>query len=101
MANKLDEIHPGEILLEEFIKPMGITNTRVASDIDVPPSRISEITTGRRPITVDTAVRLGVYFNMESRFWLNLQAEYDVRMAERDLVPEIKGRIRPLNYQPV
>lgn len=99
MTKKLDEIHPGEILVEEFIKPMNLTNARVASDIDVPTSRISEIANGKRPITVDTAVRLGVYFNMESRFWLNLQAEYDVRMAERDLLPEIKGRIRPLNYQ--
>lgn len=101
MAKKLDEIHPGEILLEEFIKPMGVTNARLASDIDVPTSRISEIVNGKRPITVDTAVRLGVYFKMEPRFWLNLQSEYDVRMAERDLLPEIKGRIRPLNFQPV
>ncbi|WP_338016867.1 HigA family addiction module antitoxin [Noviherbaspirillum saxi] len=96
MTKKLDEIHPGEILVEEFIKPMDLTNARVASDIDVPTSRISEIANGKRPITVDTAVRLGVYFNMEPRFWLNLQSEYDVRIAERDLLPEIKGRIRPL-----
>src|SRR5687768_1342365 len=96
MGKKLDEIHPGEILVEEFIKPMNLTNSRVASDIDVPTSRISEVVNGKRPITVDTAVRLGVYFNMEARFWLNLQSEYDVRMAERDLLPEIKGRIRPL-----
>lgn len=100
MAKKLDEIHPGEILAEEFIRPMGVTNARLASDIDVPTSRISEITNGKRPITVDTAVRLGVYFNMEPRFWLNLQSEYDVRIAERDLLPEIKGRIRPLDFQP-
>ncbi len=100
MAKKLDEIHPGEILLEEFIKPMGVTNARLASDIDVPTSRISEIVNGKRPITVDTAVRLGVYFKMEPRFWLNLQSEYDVRMAERELLPEIKGRIRPLDFQP-
>ena len=100
MAKKLDEIHPGEILVEEFIKPMDITNARLASDIDVPTSRISEIANGKRPITVDTAMRLGVYFNMEPRFWLNLQSEYDVRMAEQELLPEIKGRIRPLNVQP-
>jgi addiction module HigA family antidote len=99
MVKKLDEIHPGEILLEEFIKPMDLTNARVASDIDVPTSRISEIANGKRPITVDTAMRLGVYFDMEPRFWLNLQAEYDVRMAEQELLPEIKGRIRPLNVQ--
>ena len=100
MAKKLAGIHPGEILLEEFIKPMGVTNARLASDIDVPTSRISEIVNGKRPITVDTAVRLGVYFKMEPRFWLNLQSEYDVRMAERELLPEIKGRIRPLDFQP-
>lgn len=100
MAKKLDEIHPGEILAEEFLKPMGLTNARLASDIDVPTSRISEITNGKRPITVDTAVRLGVYFRMESRFWLNLQSEYDLRMAERELLPKIKERIRPLKVQP-
>lgn len=100
MTTKLPEIHPGEILLEEFIKPMDLTNARVASDIDVPTSRISEIVNGKRPITVDTAMRLGVYFKIEPRFWLNLQAEYDVRTAERDMLPEIKDRIRPLHYQP-
>lgn len=99
MTKKLDEIHPGEILVEEFIKPMDLTNARVASDIDVPTSRISDIANGKRPITVNTAMRLGVYFGMEPRFWLNLQAEYDVRVAEQELLPEIKGRIRPLNVQ--
>jgi addiction module HigA family antidote len=96
MDSKLPEIHPGEILLEEFLKPRGITNARLASDIDVPTSRISEVINGKRPITVDTAMRLSVYFGMEARFWLNLQAEYDVRMAEASLLPEIKRRIRPL-----
>jgi antitoxin HigA-1 len=99
MAKKPNEIHPGEILLEEFLKPMGVTNARLASDIDVPTSRISEIVNGKRPIAVDTAVRLAVYFKMEARFWLNLQSEYDVRMAERELLPEIKDRIRPLDIQ--
>ncbi|WP_044529405.1 HigA family addiction module antitoxin [Herbaspirillum sp. B65] len=96
MAKKLEEIHPGEILLEEFIKPMGTTAARVASDIDVPVSRISEIINAKRPVTVDTAVRLGVYFRMDPLFWLNLQAEYDVRVAQRELLPMIKARIRPL-----
>lgn len=100
MATKLTEIHPGEILIEEFIKPMGVTNARLASDIDVPTSRISEIANGKRPITVDTAVRLGVYFNMEPRFWLNLQSEYDVRIAEQNMLPDIKARIRPCDFQP-
>jgi addiction module HigA family antidote len=100
MVKKLEEIHPGEILSEEFIKPMGITNARLAGDLDVPTSRISEIVNKRRPITVDTAMRLAVFFNMEARFWLNLQAEYDVRMAESTLLPEIKGRIRPFTFLP-
>jgi addiction module HigA family antidote len=100
MVKKLEEIHPGEILSEEFIKPMGMTNARLAADLDVPTSRISEIVNKRRPITVDTAMRLGVFFNMEARFWLNLQAEYDMRVAERNLLPEIKGRIRPFVVQP-
>ncbi len=95
MNNILEEIHPSEILAEEFLKPMGISNVRLASDIDVPSSRISEIIHGKRPITVDTALRLGVYFNMESRFWLNLQADYDVRCANRDLLPEMQRKIRP------
>ncbi len=99
MAKKLNEIHPGEILLEEFIKPMGITNARLASDLDVPTSRISEIVNKHRPITVDTAMRLAVFFNMEARFWLNLQAEYDVRVAQTKLLPEIKARIRPFEFQ--
>jgi addiction module HigA family antidote len=96
MTANLPEIHPGDILAEEFLKPMALTNARLASDLDVPTSRISEIVNGKRPITVDTAMRLGFYFKMEPRFWLNLQAEYDVRIAKRDLLPEIKARIRPL-----
>lgn len=101
MPRKLEEIHPGEILSEEFLKPMGLANARLSSDIDVPASRISEIINKGRPITVDTAMRLGVFFNMEPRFWLNLQVEYDVRMAEASLLPAIRRRIRPLGLQPV
>lgn len=95
MESKLPEIHPGEILIEEFLRPMGITNARLASDIDVPTSRISDIVNGRRPVTIDTAMRLSVYFNMDARFWINLQAEYDIRSAEAELLPKIRGRIRP------
>ena len=75
MTTLLDEIHPGEILLEEFMKPMGITGRQLAADIDVSPSRISEIVHGTRPISADTALRLGLFFSMEPRFWMNLQAE--------------------------
>ncbi|MBI5329512.1 MAG: HigA family addiction module antidote protein [Betaproteobacteria bacterium] len=99
MAELLDEIHPGEILLEEFMKPMGITARQLAADIDVSPSRISELVNGHRPITADTALRLGLFFNMEPRFWLNLQAEYDMRIATRTLRKTIEPRIRV--FQPL
>ena len=94
MTELLEEIHPGEILREDFMKPMGITGRRLAADIDVPPSRISDLVHGRRPITADSALRLGLYFNMEPRFWLNLQAEYDMRVAARELTAKIAPRIR-------
>ena len=94
MRKLLDEIHPGEILLEDFMKPMGITARQLSADIDVSPSRISDIVHGNRPITADTALRLGLFFAMEPRFWLNLQSEYDMRIAKRDLQGQIKSRIR-------
>ena len=94
MAKLLEEIHPGEILLEDFMKPMGISARQLAADIDVSPSRISELVTGRRPITADTALRLGMFFGMEPRFWLNLQAEYDMRIADRELRTKLSPRIR-------
>lgn len=97
MIKLLEEIHPGEILLEEFMKPKVITARQLAADIDVPPSRISDIVNARRPITADTALRLGVYFQMDPRFWLNLQSEYDMRMATRELWPKIAPRIRVLH----
>jgi len=90
----LDEIHPGEILLEDFMKPMAITARQLSADIDVSPSRISEIIHGTRPITADTALRLGLFFSMEPRFWLNLQSEFDMRIAKRKLQKEIEPRIR-------
>jgi len=98
MIKLLDEIHPGEILLEDFMKPMGITAQRLAADIDVPPSRISDIVNGKRPITADTALRLGIFFAMEARFWLNLQTEYDIRIASRTMKSQIESRVR--TYSP-
>jgi antitoxin HigA-1 len=96
MTNKqlLDEIHPGEILLEDFMRPMNITARQLSSDMDVPPSRISDIVNGARPITADTALRLGLFFGMDARYWLNLQSEYDVRVAKRDLLADMKLRVR-------
>ena len=94
MSKQLDEIHPGEILLEEFMKPMGISARQLSADIDVSPSRISEIVNGLRPITADTALRLGLFFSMEPRFWLNLQTEYDMRLATRTGSLKIASRVR-------
>ena len=94
MTKLLDEIHPGEIIYEGFMKAMGINARKLASDIDVSPSRISELVHGQRPITADTALCLGLYFGMEPRFWMNLQAEYDMRMATRNLQKKIASRIR-------
>ena len=94
MKKLLDEIHPGEILLEDFMKPMGITARQLSADIDVSPSRTSDIVYGNRPITADTTLRLGLFFSMGRRFWINLQSEYDVRIAKRDLQSQIQSRIR-------
>ncbi len=99
MVALLEEIHPGEILLEEFMRPMGLTIQRLAADLDVSPSRISDIVHGKRPITADTALRLGLYFAMEPRFWLNLQSEYDMRITTRELKSKIAPRIRV--FQPI
>lgn len=94
MPKLLDEIPPGEILLEDFMKPLHITARRLAADIDVPPSRISDLVHNKRPITADTALRLGIFFDMEPRFWLNLQTEYDLRVASRVLEQKITARVR-------
>lgn len=99
MAVLLDEIHPGEILLEDFMKPMGITARQLAADIDVSPSRISDLVHCNRPVTADTALRLGLFFNMDPRFWLNLQTEYDMRVASRTLQAKIAPRIRVFQPQ--
>lgn len=86
---------PGEILTEEFLKPLGITQYRLAKEIGVPQRRIGEIVAGKRAITADTAARLGVYFRMEAEFWLNLQAHYDLAQAREALGPRLAG-IQPL-----
>jgi addiction module HigA family antidote len=97
MAKKtelLDPIHPGEILGEEFLKPMGISINQLARDLDVPPNRISLIVNGERAITADTALRLGTYFGMSPELWLNLQAGYDLRVTRRTRGEEIRRRVR-------
>ncbi len=82
MARKIEPIHPGEILLEEFLEPMGITQYRLAKDIGVPPVRINEIVHGKRSVTADTALRLARYFQVSERFWLNLQVRYDLEVQK-------------------
>mgnify|MGYP003610734273 FL=1 len=99
MTELLDEIHPGEILLEDFMKPMGISARQLAADIDVSPRRISDLVHGRRPITADTALRLGLFFSMEPRFWLNLQTEYDMRVTKRTQQEKIAAKIRVFRQQ--
>ncbi len=94
VEKKLPPIPPGEILLEEFLVPMGISQTRLASDIDVPVSRIADIVRGNRSITADTALRLGAYLGTSAQMWLNLQSSYDLRLAEASYWPEARARIR-------
>ena len=86
---KLAPVHPGEILIEEFLKPLGISQYRLSKDISVPARRINEIVQGKRSISADTALRLSRYFNLSERFWLNLQARYDLEV-EKD---KLNGRI--------
>jgi addiction module HigA family antidote len=90
----LDPIPPGEILLEEFMRPLGISINGLARDIDVPPNRISEIVSGKRAITADTALRLGKYFGVSPEVWLDLQSDYDLRVMQRTAWPKIEPRIR-------
>jgi addiction module HigA family antidote len=93
-TEKLDLIPPGEILFEEFMKPLGLSINQLARDIDVPPGRISEIVSGKRAITADTALRLGKYFGVSPEIWLNLQTDYDLHVARRTSWPGIESRVR-------
>jgi len=91
---KIAPVHPGEILLEEFLKPMGISQNRIALDIRVPPRRINEIVHGKRRITADTALRLGRYFGMSAQFWLGLQMDYDLDTEEDRLRGRLDEEVR-------
>ena len=93
---RLSAIHPGEILMEEFLKPMGISQYRLAKDISVPPRRINEIVHGKRAITADTALRLGRFFGMSPHFWLNLQTRYDLEVTEDSLANRLDKEVRSL-----
>lgn len=92
---RIAPVHPGEILFEEFMAPMGISQYRLAKDINVQPTRISEIIHGKRSISTDTAMRLGVYFKMGASFWLGLQMDYDLALAEDELEEKIKKEVQP------
>lgn len=92
----LPPIPPGEILLEEFMKPFGLSINKLARDIEVPPGRISEIIHARRAITADTALRLGRFFGVSPEIWLDLQADYELRLAHRKIGALIEERIKPL-----
>ena len=95
MATKrLEPIPPGEILSEEFMKPLELSINALAREIDVPPNRISEIVGGKRAITADTALRLGKYFGVSPEIWLGLQADYDIRVAKQTTWPKIEPRVR-------
>ena len=96
MTKRLAPVHPGEILLEEFLVPMGISQYRLAKDILVPPRRINEIVHGTRAVSADTALRLARYFGTSERFWLNLQAQYDLDVESDRIGQRIEKEIRPL-----
>jgi antitoxin HigA-1 len=96
MLEKLEPITPGEILAKEFMEPLNISQNKLARDIDVPLGRISEIVRGKRSITTDTALRLGLYFGTTPEFWINLQSRFDLKIAKRDLFPAIQRNIRPM-----
>ena len=95
-AETLPPIHPGEILREDFMKPLGLSMNRLALGLRVPVTRIAEIVHERRGITPDTALRLGRHFNTSARFWLNLQAAYDLEVARDQHQREIERQVQPL-----
>jgi addiction module HigA family antidote len=95
MTIALDNVHPGEVLFEEFLIPMGISQNRLARDIGVPPRRINEIVHGNRAVTADTALRLARYFGTSEGFWMGLQADYDLEEARERLGTRLERDIRP------
>ena len=92
--DKLDPIHPGEILLEEFLNPMGISQYRLAKDISVSPRRINEIVHGKRGVSADTALRLERYFSLSEGFWLRLQSRYDLEVEKDRLAERLEKEVR-------
>jgi len=101
MSKKIKVIHPGEILKEEFLKPFKISQYKLAKDINVSVMRINEIVHGKRAITADTALRLGKYFKMSPRFWLNLQTKYELEIQTDILNGRLKQEVRILQHQAI
>jgi len=97
-TRKLNPIHPGEVLLEDFLKPLGLSQYRLAQDISVPPRRINEIVHGTRSITADTALRLGRYFGTTEQFWLSLQSHYDLEVERERLGDRLKKEVVVLKH---
>lgn len=95
MEGKIPLPHPGQILLEEFLEPLGITQYRLAKDIGVPQIRISEIIRGKRGISADTALRLGHFFGVDPQSWINLQAHYDLELAKDALADRLEKEVKP------
>lgn len=98
-TRKMAPVHPGEILLEEFLKPLGISQYKLDKDISVPPRRINEIVQGKRSITADTALRLARYFGLSERFWLNLQSRYDLEVEKDKLDMRLEKEVRVLTLK--
>jgi antitoxin HigA-1 len=96
MAKKLKPVHPGEILHEEFMKPLGLSMNKLALDLRVPVTRIADIVGERRGITADTALRLARYFKNTPVFWMNLQTRYDLEVAEDELAAKVERDVQPL-----
>ena len=94
MTRTITPVHPGEILAEEFLKPFGVTQYRLAKDIRVPPRRVNEIVNGNRAITADTALRLGRYFSTSPQFWLNLQTRYDLETLTEKSSGHIESEVK-------
>ena len=95
MTRSLSPVHPGEVLLEEFMRPLGLSQYRVAKETSVPPRRINEIVQGKRAVTADTALRLAKFFGTSEMFWLNLQARYDLDVEKQKIAPALAA-VRPL-----
>lgn len=95
MDERLPNVHPGEVLLEEFLRPFEMSQNRLARELSVPPRRVNEIVLGKRSITADTALRLGRYFGTSERFWLGLQLDYDLEKAHLRLGERLEREIKP------